>query len=43
MIDMFALILSIIEAGLLQDGVWVHEDDDNNAEGTEDEGSRTER
>jgi hypothetical protein len=42
MIDMFAPIHSVIEAGLLKDGVWVHEDDDDD-EGTEDEESRTDR
>jgi hypothetical protein len=42
-IDMFAPIHSVIEAGLLQDGVWVREDDGVDAEGTEDEGSGAER
>jgi hypothetical protein len=41
-IDMFAPILSVIEAGLLKDGVWVSEENDDDDEGTEDEESRTE-
>ncbi|KAF8226465.1 hypothetical protein L208DRAFT_1378748 [Tricholoma matsutake] len=42
-IDMFAPIHSIIEAGLLNDGVWMHEDNNDDDEGTEDEESRTDR
>ena len=40
---MFVPIHSVIEAGLLQDGVWVHEDDDSDPEGTKNEGAGAER
>jgi hypothetical protein len=42
-VDMFAPIHSVIEAGLLMDGVWIHEANDDDDEGTEDEESRADR
>jgi hypothetical protein len=40
---MFAPIHSIIEAGLLKNGVWIYEANNNDEEDTKDKKSRTDR